>query len=113
MRVRLDETQVTAKVASIDTSATPPTFILGNGTLPPLFSATTSIKVQTITTPPPTQFQNVSGVSGLAVGDTVSVAGLLFSTGTTPTLAAEKVLKRIPCAAVAAGPTTVLSCVTQ
>ena len=111
-RVRLDETQVTAKVAAIDTSVTPPTaFTIGNGTLPPLFSAVTSIKVQTITNPPPTQFQNVSAVSGLAVGDTVSVGGLLFNTGAIPTLAAEKVLKRVSCSAVATGPTTISSCV--
>lgn len=110
-RVRLDETQVTAQVASTDTSVTPPTFMLGNGTLPPLFPVTSSIEVQTIAPPTPTQFQNVSGVSGLSKGDTVSVGGLLFNTGTTPTLAAEKVLKRVPCAAVAAGPTTVFSCV--
>jgi hypothetical protein len=99
-------------VAAIDTSVTPPTaFTIGNGTLPPLFSAVTSIKVQTITNPPPTQFQNVSGVSGLAVGDTVSVGGLLFNTGAIPTLAAEKVLKRVSCSAVATGPTTISSCV--
>jgi hypothetical protein len=113
-RVRLDETQVTAQVASIDNSVTPPTaFTLGNGTLPPLFPATSSIKVQTITVPPPTQFQNVTGVSGLAKGDTVSVSGLLFNTGATPTLAAEKVLKRVPCMATAAGSTTISLCVRQ
>jgi Domain of unknown function (DUF4382)/Domain of unknown function (DUF5666) len=111
LRVRLDETQVTAQVTSIDITSNPPTFALGNGTLPPLFSAASSINVQTITTPPPTQFQNVSGVSGLSVGDTVSVGGLLFNTGTTPTLAAEEVLKRLQCSAVATGPTTIFSCV--
>jgi hypothetical protein len=111
-RVRLDETQVTAKVASIDNSVTRPTaFTLGNNTLPPLFSATPSLKVQTITTPPPTLFQNVNEVSGLSIGDTVSVGGLLFNTPTTPTLAAEKVLKRIPCSATAAGSTTTIACV--
>jgi hypothetical protein len=111
-RVRLDETQVTAQVASIDTSVNPPTaFTIGNGTLPPLFPAASSIKVQTITTPPPTQVQNVSGVSGLSKGDTVSVGGLLFNTAGIPTLAAEKVLKRVPCPTTAAGSPTILLCV--
>jgi len=106
-RVRLDETQLTAKVTSIDTTSTPPTsFVIGmNNTLPPLFAPATSIKVQTVTGQ--TQFQNVSGVSGLSVGDTVSVGGLLFNTGTTPTLLGEKVLKRIMCSATASGATTI------
>jgi hypothetical protein len=108
LRVRLDETQVTAKIKSIDSSTA---FTLDATTLPPLFAGTTSIKVQTITTQPPTQFQNVNGISGLAVGDTVSVGGLLFNTPTGPTLVAEKVLKRLPCSAVATAPTTVFSCV--
>jgi hypothetical protein len=108
LRVRLDETQVTAKIKSIDSSTA---FTLDASTLPPLFSGTTPIKVQTITVPPPTQFQNVTGVSGLAVGDTVSVGGLLFNTGGTPTLAAEKVLKRMQCLATTAASTTAVPCV--
>jgi hypothetical protein len=107
--VRLDETQVTGKIKSIDSSSA---FTLDGSTLPPLFSGK-SISVQTITTPPPTQFQNVSGVSGLSVGDTVSVGGLLFNTEVTSTLAAEKVLKRVPCMAVATGSATIFSCVMQ
>jgi hypothetical protein len=110
-RVRLDETQVTAKVVSTNTGVTPPTFLLGNGSLPPLFPATSSILVQTILPPTPTQFQNVIGVSGLSPNDTVSVGGLLFNTSGTPTLEAEKVLKRVQCSAVATGPTTISSCV--
>ncbi len=106
-RVRLDETQVTAHVASIDTSVTPPTaFTIG--TLPPLYSAFTAIKVQTVTTPLATQFQNVTGVAGLSTGDLVSVGGLLFNTGATPTLVAEKVLKRVQCTAAVAGGATLL-----
>jgi Domain of unknown function (DUF4382) len=113
-RVRLDETQVTAKVASIDTSVTPPTaFTIGS--LPPLFPAASSIKVQTITGQ--TQFLNVTGVSGLSVGpppDTVSISGLLFKSVPTPTLLAEKVLKRVMCtAATATGSSTILPCVMQ
>jgi hypothetical protein len=88
-RVRLQESQVTARVASLNTGATPPTFLLGS--LPPLFGSIPGIQVQTLST---TQFDNVSGVSGLTVGDTVSTGGLLFNTATTPTLVAEKVLKR-------------------
>jgi Domain of unknown function (DUF4382)/Domain of unknown function (DUF5666) len=111
-RVRLDKSQVTARVASIDNSVTPPTaFTLGSSTLPPLFSPFSAILVETITTPPPTQFQNVSGVSGLTVGDTVSVGGLLFNTSAMPTMVAERVLKRVICAAASAsGTTTMIPC---
>ncbi len=121
-RVRLDETQLTAKVTSIDHSTTPPTaFTIGSNVtvLPPLFAPATSIKVQTITGQ--TQFLNISGVSGLSDGssgtpaDTVSVGGLLFNNPTspdTPTMVGEKVLKRVMCSATAAGAvTTIVPCV--
>ena len=89
--VRLESSEVTATVASTNPSSAPSSFTL-NG-LPPLFTgetpAVTEIKVDTVTG---TSFQNVSGVSGLADGNTVSVGGLLFNTGTTPTLLAKRVL---------------------
>jgi hypothetical protein len=40
------------------------------------------------------KFENVSGVSGLSAGDTVSVKGLLFGPTASPTLVAQKVRKR-------------------
>ncbi len=40
------------------------------------------------------KFENVSGVSGLNAGDTVSVKGLLFGPATSPTVVAQKVRKR-------------------
>jgi uncharacterized protein DUF5666 len=88
MRVRLDETQVTGVVAAPITSTT---FMLGS--LPPLFNGT-SIQVQTLST---TQFENVTGVSGLTAGQKVSTAGLLFNTASGPTLVAERVFKPIWC----------------
>lgn len=88
MRVRLDETQVTGIVAA---PITPTTFMLGS--LPPLFNGT-SIQVQTLST---TQFENVTGVSGLTAGQKVSTEGLLFNTATGPTLVTENVFKPIWC----------------
>jgi hypothetical protein len=84
MRVRLDETQVTGIVAAPITSTT---FVLGS--LPPLFNGT-SIQVQALST---TQFENVTGVSGLTAGDNVSTEGLLFNTPSHPTLVADKVFE--------------------
>lgn len=40
------------------------------------------------------KFENVSGVSGLNAGDTVSVKGLLFGPAASPTVVAQKVRKR-------------------
>ena len=41
-----------------------------------------------------TNFENVSGASGLADGNTVSLRGLLFASAPTPVLIAHKVRKR-------------------
>jgi len=52
----------------------------------------TSIQVQTSSN---TNFQGVTGVSGLADGNTVSLRGLLFKNGgNPPVLIAKKVRKR-------------------
>jgi hypothetical protein len=63
-------------------------------TLPAIFSsvtpAVTSIQVDTSTL---THFENVTDITGLAVGDQISVAGPLFQ-GTPPVLAARNVRKR-------------------
>jgi hypothetical protein len=39
-------------------------------------------------------FEDVSGLSGLAVGNTVSVKGLLFNTSGSPTLLAKGIRKQ-------------------
>jgi hypothetical protein len=41
-----------------------------------------------------TNFENVSGVSALNVGDSVSVRGPMFMVSGTPTMVASKVQKR-------------------
>jgi hypothetical protein len=88
-RVRLRMTQVTAKVQG---APAPPNFTVGS--LPSLFTnaSISSIHVQTSSS---TDFVGVSGVSGLADGDTTSLRGLLFKNGTNPPeLIAKKVRKR-------------------
>jgi hypothetical protein len=87
-RVRLRMTQFTAAVSGS---------VAGNnfnvGTLPGIFTSAgvTSIQVQTSSN---TNFENVSGASGLADGNTVSLRGLLFASAPTPVLIADKVRKR-------------------
>jgi len=87
-RVRLRMTQFTAAVSSA---------VAGNnfnvGTLPGIFTSAgvTSIQVQTSSN---TNFENVSGASGLADGNTVSLRGLLFASAPTPVLIVDKVRKR-------------------
>jgi hypothetical protein len=88
-RVRLRMTQFTANVSG---APVPPNFTVNN--LPSLFTSAgiTSIQVQTSDK---TDFHGVSGVSGLADGNTVSLRGLLFSNGANPpVLVAKKVRKR-------------------
>jgi len=87
-RVRLRMTQFTATVSGS---------VAGNnfnvGTLPGIFTSAgvTSIQVQTSSN---TNFDNVSGASGLADGNTVSLRGLLFASAPNPVLIADKVRKR-------------------
>lgn len=86
-RVRLRDTRFTATV-----SGAPSGNNFNVGGLPGLFTAAgiTQIQVQTSSQ---TDFENVSGISGLADGSTVSLRGLLFIS-TPPVLIADKVRKR-------------------
>jgi hypothetical protein len=81
--VRLWPSQVTGQVGSINSSNG--TFTLTN--LSPLFTgATPSITTITVQTLSEMDLMDFSSGSSLAVGDTVSVKGLLFNTSMTPTL---------------------------
>jgi hypothetical protein len=81
--VRLWPSQITGQVGSIDSGMG--TFTLTN--LSPLFTGATppvtTIKVQMLSF---MNFEDFPNQASLAVGDTVSVKGLLFNTPTTPTL---------------------------
>lgn len=88
-RVRLRMTQLTATVSG---APAPPNFMVAN--LPSLFTGAgiTTIEVDTSSA---TDFDNVSGVSGLADTNLVSVRGLLFNNGANPpVLEAKKVRRR-------------------
>ena len=95
-QVQLEPSEVTGTVTATNSSSTPPTFTLGK--LPPFFTnaGISSIQVDVLSN---TEFeteedQMMSGLSSVETGDTVSVRGLLFNTATTPTMVAEKVVKR-------------------
>lgn len=88
-RVRLRKTQLTATVTG---APVPPNFVVGS--LPGLFTGAgiVTIGVQTSSA---TNFEGVSGVSGLADQNVVSLRGLLFKNGTNPPqIIADKVRKR-------------------
>ncbi len=87
-RVRLRMTRFTATVSG---SVSGSNFNVGG--LPGIFTANgvTLIQVQTSSS---TNFENVSGASGLADGNTVSLRGLLFVSAPNPVLIADKVRKR-------------------
>jgi hypothetical protein len=88
-RIRLRTTQLTASVSGAPTL---PNFVVGN--LPGLFTnaGIMTIDVQTSSA---TNFEGVSGVSGLADQNVVSLRGLLFKNGANPPqLIADKVRKR-------------------
>lgn len=87
-RVRLRDTRFTATI-----SGAPSGNNFNVGGLPGLFIAAgiTQIQVQTSSQ---TNFENVSGVSSLADGSTVSLRGLLFISTPNPVLIADKVRKR-------------------
>ena len=90
-RVRLRGTRFTAKVFG---APVPPNFNVNN--LPALFTSAgiTQIQVQTQAA---TEFEGgITGVSGLADGNTVSLRGLLFKSTPNPVLIAKKVRKRTP-----------------
>ena len=91
-RVRLRMTQFTATVTG---APAPPNFTVGK--LPTLFTgATPSITSIQVQTSSGTDFDGgITGVSGLADGNTVSLRGLLFKNGANPpALIAKKVRKR-------------------
>ncbi len=85
--IKLKDTRFTATVQSVD--AVNNRFVL-SGVPGILGVATLEIRVQ----PGDTEFENVSGLSGLAAGNTVSVRGLLFKGAGTPFLIAKKVRRR-------------------
>ncbi len=88
-RVRLRMTQFTANVSG---APVPPNFIVSS--LPSLFTGAGISSIQVMTSSQ-TDFEDVSGVSGLADGNTVSLRGLLFNNGANPpVLVAKKVRKR-------------------
>jgi hypothetical protein len=87
-RVRLRDTRFTATISGA---------ISGNnfnvGNLPGLFTAAGVALIQ-VQTSSQTNFENVSAVSGLADGNSVSLRGLLFNGVPNPVLIADKVRKR-------------------
>ena len=87
-RVRLRDTRFTATV-----SGAPAGSNFNVGGLPGLFTAAGVSQIQ-VQTSSQTNFENVSGVSGLADGSTVSLRGLLFKNTPNPVLIADKVRKR-------------------
>ena len=95
-QVQLEPSEVTGTITATNSSSTPPTFTLGK--LPSFFTnaGITSIQVDVLSTThvETEEDQMMSGLSSLNTGDAVSVRGLLFNTMTTPTMVAEKVVKR-------------------
>ena len=87
-RVRLRDTRFTATI-----SGAPSGNNFNAGGLPGLFTAAGVSQIQ-VQTSSQTNFDNVSGVSGLADGSTVSLRGLLFISTPNPVLIADKVRKR-------------------
>ncbi len=87
-QLRLMKTWMTAKVASkIDAT----TFTVNN--LPGMLG-TAGVSSMKISTSLQTNFENVSGVPALNVGDSVSIRGPMFVASGTPTMVASKVQKR-------------------
>ena len=87
-RVRLRDTRFTATVSGAPSGSN---FSVGG--LPGLFTAAGVSQIQ-VQTSSQTNFENVSGVSSLADGSTVSLRGLLFISTPNPVLIADKVRKR-------------------
>jgi Domain of unknown function (DUF5666) len=87
-RVRLRDTSFTATV-----SGAPSGNNFNVGGLAGLFTSAGISQIQAQTSSQ-TNFDNVSGVSGLADGSTVSLRGLLFKSTPNPVLIADKVRKR-------------------
>jgi Domain of unknown function (DUF5666)/Domain of unknown function (DUF4382) len=87
-RVRLHMTRFTATVSG---SVAGSNFNVGS--LPGLFTSS-GISLIQVQTSSQTDFENVSGTSGLADGTVVSLRGLLFANAPNPVLIADKVRKR-------------------
>jgi hypothetical protein len=87
-RVRLRDTSFTATV-----SGAPSGNNFNVGGLPGLFTSAGISQIQ-VQTSSQTNFDNVSGVSGLADGSTVSLRGLLLKSTPNPVLIADKARKR-------------------
>jgi|HubBroStandDraft_6_1064221.scaffolds.fasta_scaffold49149_2 hypothetical protein len=87
-RVRLRDTSFTATVSGMPSGNN-----FNVGGLPGLFTSAGISQIQ-VQTSSQTNFDNVSGVSGLADGSTVSLRGLLFISTPNPVLIADKVRKR-------------------
>jgi hypothetical protein len=87
-RVRLRDTRFTAIVSGAPAGAN-----FNVGGLPGLF-VVNGISLIQVQTSSQTDFDNVSGATGLADGTTVSLRGLLFKSSAAPVLIADKVRKR-------------------
>ncbi len=89
-RIRLRPSQITGQVGTINGDGT---FTLTG--LSPLFTGATppvtSITVEIVSE---MRWEDVSGLDGLAVGNTVSVEGLLFNTSGSPTLLGKVIRKQ-------------------
>jgi len=81
-RITLERSQMTGQVQALASSS----FTLTGLSSP--FPASVQVDASQA------KFENVSGVSGLSAGDTVSVKGLLFGPAGSPTLVAQKIRKR-------------------
>jgi hypothetical protein len=89
-RIRLRPSQITGQVGTINSDGTftlTPLSSLFTGAMP----SVTSIKVIPVFE---MEFEDVSGLNGLAAGNTVSVKGLLFNTSGSPTLLAKAIRKQ-------------------
>ena len=87
-RVRLRVTRFTATVSGAPNGNN---FSVGN--LPMLFTVD-GVNLIEVQTSSQTNFGNVSGISALTDGATVSLRGLLFRSSANPILIADKVRKR-------------------
>jgi len=83
-QITLRMSQITASVSATSAAG----FTLTG--LPGLFTTAGITSIQVVVLPV-TQYENVSGLSGLSTGNSVSVRGLLFNTPGTPTLIAAEV----------------------
>ncbi len=88
-RIKLRGSRFTGKVVGTPSGTT-----FNVNTLPTIFTVNGITQIQVQTSSTLTEFQNVSGVSGLVAGDTVSLRGPLFLSSGSLVLEAERVRKR-------------------